>query len=94
AAFHVSDAETFYKAGRTGAVEAALHTPPFERFLQFVQYPLWVTEPLAGGRDTRVQLLDLRFGNPREIGFAATAIVNENNQVAESAFGMAGSRPR
>jgi len=93
--FHVNDAETFYKAPRTTAIEAALATPPFQAFLQFVQYPLWVTEPLIDDhRNTRVRLLDLRFGNPRQIGFAATALVSENNQVVESYFGMGGVRPR
>jgi hypothetical protein len=93
--FRVSDAETYYKAERTGAVEAALHTVPFQRFLQFVQYPLWVTEPLVDERrDTRVRLLDLRFGNPREIGFAATAVVDEHNQVVDASFSLGGTKPR
>jgi inner membrane protein len=93
--FHVNDAETFFKAERTGAIEAALRTSAFQSFLQFVQYPIWVTQPVADEkRNTRVQLLDLRFGNPREPGFAATALVSERDQVIESSFGMRGAQRR
>jgi inner membrane protein len=93
--FRPSDGETFYKAPRTPAVDAAMVTNPFRIFLEFVQYPLWVVEPtpdLDGG--TQVTLLDLRFGTPRQVGFASTAIVNNRNQVLESGFGFGGVRPR
>ncbi len=93
--FHVNDAEMFFKAERTGAIEAALRTPAFQSFLTFVQYPLWISEPVADEKgNTRVQLLDLRFGNPRNVGFAATAMVNERDQVIDSSFGMGGARPK
>ena len=94
--FHPAlDAETYYKPPRTAAVEAALHTFPFERLLEFVQWPLWVVEPTSEvEHGTRVVLLDLRFGTPREAGFAATAIVDARNQVVESHFGFGPVRPR
>lgn len=91
--FHVADMELYYKARRTPAITAALHVLPFQRFLEFVQYPLWVTEPDMQ-KNTRVRLLDLRFGNPRQQGFASAALVSETNQVLESSFGMGGIRPR
>ncbi len=99
--FHLSDGETYYKGQRTGAVNAAMATDSFQILLEFVQYPLWVVEPEpdadpASGTEhaTRVMLLDLRFGTPRQPGFAATAIVNRRNQVIESDFSMRGARPR
>jgi inner membrane protein len=93
--FHTGDMETFYKGERTPAVEAALRTPAFQKFQTFVQYPLWLSEPgIDAQRDARVRLLDLRFGNPREPGFAAVALVNEKNQVLESSFGFGATRPR
>jgi len=96
ATFHPgTDTETYYKAPRTAAVEAALRTRPFQRLLEFVQWPLWVIEPAANIENGhRVALLDLRFGTPRAAGFAATAIVNESNQVMESHFGFGAVRPQ
>lgn len=94
--FHPAlDAETFYKAPRTAAVEAAIKTFAFRRLLEFVEWPLWVVEPTNEvEHGTRVMLLDLRFGTPRQPGFAATAIVNDRNQVVESQFGFGSVRPR
>jgi inner membrane protein len=98
--FRTGDMETFYKGERTPAVDAAMQTRPFQAFLTFVQYPLWLSEPgviengSGSGRTTRVRLLDLRFGNPHEPGFAATAVVNDKNQVLESSFSLGGTRPR
>ena len=93
--FHLNDAETFFKAERTGSIEAALRTSAFRSFLTFVQYPLWISEPVADEKgNTRVQLLDLRFGNPRNVGFEATALVSDRGQVIDSSFGMGGARPK
>ena len=94
--FHpAQDSETFYKPPRTPAVDAALQTFPFQRLLEFVQWPLWMVEPAPDlDRATRVVLLDLRFGTPRQAGFAASAIVNERNQVLSSTFGFGAVRPR
>jgi inner membrane protein len=93
--FRPEDGETFYKGPRTPAVDAAMATYPFQKLLEFVQYPLWLVEPAPDmERGTRVTLLDLRFGTPRAAGFAATAMVNERNQVVESGFGFGGVRPR
>ena len=52
------------------------------------EYPLWVIQP------GRVSLIDLRFGTPSHAGFAATALVDANNQVRESAFGLGEVKPR
>jgi hypothetical protein len=94
--FHPTlDAETYYKAPRTAAVEAALRTFPFQRLLEFVQWPLWIVEPTADvEHGTRVVLMDLRFGTPRQSAFAATAIVNDRAGVVEAGFGLALGRPR
>jgi len=91
--FHPSDEVTYYKPPRTPAMQAAMETYPFRMLLEFVQWPLWVIEPAAdndrtGGGGTRVSLIDLRFGTPSETGFAATALVDRNNQVEESIFGL------
>jgi hypothetical protein len=93
--FHVNDGETYFKGPRTEAVNAAMATEPFRRLLEFVQYPLWVVEPGADSEHTtRVMLLDLRFGTPRQPGFVATAMVSGRDRILESDFSFGGVRPR
>ena len=86
---HTSDADVFYKGPRSAAMSAAMTSHAFQVMLEFVQWPLWQSEPAPGeGGATRVTLLDLRFGDPRQPGFAATAIVDEHNRVLIAEFGM------
>jgi inner membrane protein len=93
--FRPESGETFYKAERTPAIEAAIQTDPFQRFLEFVQYPIWVTEPAVDvAHATRVRLVDLRFGTPSAPGFEAIATVTDLNQVVSSTFTFGVPRPR
>ncbi len=93
--FRPDSGETFYKAERTPAVLAAMQTFPFQRFLEFVQYPLWIVEPSANlEHATRVRLVDLRFGTPSAPGFQAAATVTDRNQVVSSVFGFGNLRVR
>jgi len=93
--FRPESGVTFYKAERSPAIEAALHTEPFQRFLEFVQYPIWVSE-LAPELEhaTRVSLVDLRFGTPAAPGFEAVATISDRNQVVDSVFSFGIPRPR
>jgi inner membrane protein len=93
--FRPDSAETFYKAERTPAVLAAMQTFAFQRFLEFVQYPLWIVEPSPDlEHATRVRLVDLRFGTPSAPGFQAVATVTDRNQVVTSVFGFGNLRVR
>jgi inner membrane protein len=97
--FHPSDEVTYYKPPRTPAMQAAMATYPFQMLLGFVQWPLWVIQPVidpnrADASGTRVSLIDLRFGTPTQSGFAATALVAKNNQVQEATFGLGEVRAR
>ena len=80
--------QTFYKPPRTPAMMAAMETFPFQRYLEFVQWPIWVLEPGV------VRLDDLRFGTPNNPGFEARAEVNAHNEVVSSTFSLGGVRPR
>ncbi len=91
--FRPESAEYFYKPDRTPALEAAASTFTFQRFLEFVQYPIWVLEPLPD-RATRVSLIDLRFGTPTAPGFEATGIVSAQGAVSEAAIPMGAPRIR
>jgi inner membrane protein len=86
---------TFYKAERSPAIDAAMQTEPFQRFLEFVQYPIWVSEAAAEPeRATRVSLVDLRFGTPAAPGFEAVATISDRNQVVDSNLTFGFPRPR
>jgi inner membrane protein len=93
--FHPESGETFYKAERSLAIQLALETDPFQKFLEFVQYPIWVSEPAPDmERATRVRLIDLRFGTPAAPGFEAIATITDRDQVADSNFTFGTPRPR
>ena len=93
--FRPSEGITYYKPPRTSAMRAAMATYPFQMLLEFVQYPLWVAEPaLDADGNSRVSLIDLRFGTPAQAGFAATALVDKSGQVRESSFGFGEVKPR
>jgi inner membrane protein len=85
ASFRPESVVTFYKAERSPAIDAAMQSEPFRRFLEFVQYPIWVSEPATEPEHaTRVSLVDLRFGTPAAPGFEAVATVSDRNQVVDS----------
>ncbi len=93
--FDPDSPQTFYKAGSSPAIQAALRTQPFQRFLEFVQYPIWTTESSPElEHATRVSLVDLRFGTPVAPGFEAVATVTDRNQVVDSVFTFGRIRPR
>ncbi len=93
--FHPESGETFYKAARTPAVLAAMRTEAFQRFLEFVQYPVWVASPAPElEHGVIVRLVDLRFGSPSMPGFEAVATVTDRNQVVSSIFTFGAPRVR
>lgn len=93
--FRAEGLATYYKAERTAAIDAAMTALPFQRFLEFVQYPIWVTDPAQDYEHaTRVQLIDMRFGTPSAPGFEAIATVNDRNQVVDSVLTFGQPRAR
>jgi inner membrane protein len=89
--FDPADGRVFYKPmlgpAESAAASAARNTEAFQVFLDFSQYPLWhfraVDAPSPG---TRVEVTDLRFGEPPRQRFVATALVGENGRVQQSGF--------
>jgi inner membrane protein len=68
-------------------MEAALRTRPFQVFGRFAQLPFWKVTPLEDG--LRLDLIDLRFGNPDRPGFAGVAaIVDPMGNVLRAGFGI------
>jgi inner membrane protein len=69
------------------AMDAALRTPPFQVFSQWSQLPFWKVTPFAEGQ--RLDLIDLRFGDPDHAGFASvSAIVDRAGKVLRAGFGI------
>src|SRR6185369_8870667 len=86
---------TFYKAQPVPAIEAVSKTTDFKALLAFTSFPLWRVTP-AGEPEgaSRVDLFDLRFGNPASPGLAATALVDASGVVRSTALGFAAIQPR
>jgi inner membrane protein len=69
------------------AMDAALRTPSFQNFVRWSQLPFWKVTPVAEG--LRLDLIDLRFGNPDRPGFASvSAIVDHGGKVLRAGFGI------
>jgi inner membrane protein len=69
------------------AMDAALRTPPFRNFIRWSQLPFWKVTPVAEG--LRLDLIDLRFGDPDHPGFAGvSAIVDPAGKVFRAGFGI------
>lgn len=86
---------TFFKPDPSPALDAARRTRVFQEFLRFSQYPLWQVSPAEqadGG--TRVEAMDLRFGDPQELGFVATVILDAHQQVTREWFQFGRPQPR
>lgn len=75
-----------YPTQRSAMIDAARTTEVFRVFERFNQLPFWKVTPM--GEFIRVQLIDMRFGTPRQPGFAAaTAVVNPDGRIREARFG-------
>jgi inner membrane protein len=72
------------------AAAAARRTEAFWVFLDFSQYPYWRFTPADHPEDAiRVEVMDLRFGEPPHSRFVATAIVDSTGRVLQSGFAYA-----
>ena len=69
------------------AMDAALGTRPFQVFSRWFQLPFWKVTPVEDG--LRLDLIDLRFGDPDHPGFASvSAIVDRTGKVLRAGFGI------
>jgi inner membrane protein len=83
--FDPSDGRVFFQAAPQQAIENARVTADFQSFLRFNQFPLWRVIPMPGPEGAvKVELFDLRFGDPTNPGFVATAIVESGRSDRET----------
>lgn len=83
-----AEAVYFVKPPVVPAMSEASRTDAFQRFYEFVQYPVWKTTP------GQLALIDLRFGTPADPGFEAIATVDAAGHVVDSEFTFGSPRPR
>jgi inner membrane protein len=84
--FDPTDGRTYYQAEPRPEIQAALRARVFDSLARFDQFPLWRVSPMSEPEGAmKVELYDLRFGNPVSPGFVATAIV-QNSRVLEEDF--------
>ena len=85
----------FHKPEPSAALEAALHTAAIQEFLRFARFPLWRTVPVSEPENgQRVEVLDMRFGTPRALGFRADAVLDSRLRAVETSFTFGAARPR
>ena len=77
----------FYRPENTAALDAARNTSTVERYLRFAQYPIWRITPLAEPQGAlRVEVADLRFGQPPALRFVVTVVLDQNLRVMSEEF--------
>jgi len=93
--FDPAAGHTFFKPDPSPALDAARRSTVIQEFLRFSQYPFWQLTPAEqGDGGTRVEAMDLRFGDPQEPGFVATVILNAHQQVMRQWFQFGRAQPR
>jgi inner membrane protein len=92
--FDPAAGHTFFKPDPSPALDTARRTAVFQEFLRFSQYPFWQVSPAEqadGG--TRVEAMDLRFADPQNPRFVATAILDARQQVTSAWFQFGRPKP-
>ncbi|HEY3741855.1 MAG TPA: metal-dependent hydrolase [Bryobacteraceae bacterium] len=83
--FDPAEGRLYYQAPAQPAITAASETSDFRSFVKFNQFPLWHVIPLTDPDGAmRVELYDMRFGDPSSPGFVATATIEGGRPENES----------
>ena len=85
----------YYPPQPSAAIEAARRTSTVQRFLGFAQYPFWQSTPLDRPEGaSRIEVIDLRFGDPSSPRFVASVVVDAAGRVLEENYGFGPLKPR
>jgi inner membrane protein len=78
----------FFKPAVGAAMAGAMQTEPFRYFAYFARFPLWTVSPVSFDEKevTRVEMTDLRFGDPGQTPFRCVAIEDGQGRVMQSRF--------
>jgi inner membrane protein len=93
--FDPASGRVVYKPPSSPAVQAAEKNPVIRGYLDFSAVPLVRTIPTVQPPDAvRVEIQDLRFGDPQEPRFVASAVVLPSGKVEDAGFSFGIVRPR
>ena len=85
---NTDSAKSYFRIPLSEAIVSVQRTPAFSYFLYFARFPVWAVQPveLNSGTGKRIELTDLRFGEPGAGDFHCVAIENAAGQVLGSWF--------
>jgi inner membrane protein len=85
---NIESARTFFRSPPSEAVAEAKRTPEFSYFIYFARFPVWSVQPVAvgDGDGKRVELTDLRFGEPGRGSFHCVALENSYGKILGAWF--------
>jgi inner membrane protein len=88
AQLNTDSAERFFRIPTSDVTAAPRRTPEFAYFLYFARFPVWSEQPVAlnDGTGTRIELTDLRFGQPGSGSFHCIAVESPEGKVLASWF--------
>jgi inner membrane protein len=86
--FNTEAGETLFRIPTSEATANAAKTPEFSYFLYFARFPVWSVHrvDLQDGAGKRIELTDLRFGEPGRGDFHCVAVEKPDGQVIRSWF--------
>ncbi|MCC6859942.1 MAG: metal-dependent hydrolase [Bryobacterales bacterium] len=84
--FDPAGGRLLYKPQIDPAIAAAGRLPVFQGLLEFAQFPYWRVTPAQPDGWQRVEAMDLRFGQPAEPRFLATALLDPRHRVQRAWF--------
>lgn len=85
----------YYPPEHSKAMEVARQSATVQRFLNFAQFPFWQVIPQEKpDGSVRVEVMDLRFGDPGAPRFVATVVLDAGLRIVEEQFAFGPMRPR
>jgi inner membrane protein len=88
AQLNTESADSYFRIPTTESTANARKTAEFSYFLYFARFPVWSVQPVAlsDGAGKRIELTDLRFGEPGRGAFHCIADENPDGKVIASWF--------
>ncbi len=85
---NTESAQSFFRIPLSETIANARRTREFSYFMYFARFPVWGVQPvgLSNGTGKRIELTDLRFGEPGRGSFHCVALENPAGQILGTWF--------